>query len=74
MSTCCLRVLAGRRGGLLNQHSDTLYIPIHLVTVAAAEDRELRHFNAEEALLEISVGEEIYIFKILEEYQEFPEA
>ena len=32
------------------------------MTTAAAKDGELRHFNAEEAFLETSAGEDIYIY------------
>ena len=43
------------------------------MTAAATKDGELCHFDAEEAFVETSVGEKIYI-KIPGEYQEFPEA
>ena len=41
--------------------------------MAAAKDRELRHFDAEEAFLNADIDEEIYI-EIPEEFQEFPGA
>ena len=44
-----------------------------LVMLAAAEDGELRHFDAEQALLKANIDEEIYI-EIPEEFQEVPEA
>ena len=37
------------------------YTQIRLVTAAAAKDGERRHFNAEEAFLETSVGEKVFI-------------
>ena len=40
------------------------------MTAAAAKDGELRHFDAEEALLKAGIDEEIYI-EIPEEFQEF---
>ena len=44
----------------------TACIRIRLVTAAAAKDGELRHFNAEEAFSETSVGEKVFL-KIPEE-------
>ena len=44
-----------------------------LLAMAAAKDRELRHFDAEQAFLKADIYEEIYI-EILEEFQEFSEA
>ena len=41
--------------------------------MAAAEDGELRHFDAEQAFLKADIDEEIYI-EIPEEFQEFPGA
>ena len=52
MSTCRLRVLAGRRGAL---HRGMCF------ATAAAKDGELRHFDAEQALFEASVDEGICI-------------
>lgn len=40
-----------------------------LLAMAAAKQRELRHFDAEQASLEVDNDEEIYM-EILEEYQE----
>ena len=42
-----------------------------LFATAAAKDGELRHFEAEQALLKAEIDEGIYI-KISEEYQEIP--
>ena len=44
-----------------------------LLAMAAAEDGELRHFDAEQAFLKADIDEEIYI-EIPEEFQEFPGA
>ena len=44
-----------------------------LLAMAAAKDGELRHIDAEQALLKADVDEEIYI-EIPEEFQEFPGA
>ena len=44
-----------------------------LLAMAAAKDRELRHFDAEQAFLKADIDEEIYI-EIPEEFQEFPGA
>ena len=43
------------------------------LAMAAAKDRELRHFDAEQAFLKADIDEEIYI-EIPEEFQEFPGA
>ena len=43
------------------------------MTAATVNDGELRHFDADDAFLETSVGEE-YTYKVPEEYQEFSEA
>ena len=61
MSIYCLRVLAGRRGARLTHPTDISRIWIRLMTMAEAKDRELRHFDAEAALLETSVVEEVYV-------------
>ena len=44
-----------------------------ILATAAAKDRELRHFDAEQAFLKANIDEEIYI-EIPEEFQEFPGA
>ena len=44
-----------------------------LLTMVAAKDGELRHFDAEQAFLKAYIDEEIHI-EIPEEFQEFPEA
>ena len=40
----------------------------------AAKNRELRHFDTEQAFLEASVDKEICTFEVPEEYLEFPGA
>ena len=44
-----------------------------LLAMAVTKDRELRHFDAEQAFLKADIDEEIYI-EITEEFQEFPGA
>ena len=44
-----------------------------LLSMAAAKDGELRHFDAEQAFLKADIDEEIYI-EIPEEFREFPGA
>ena len=72
ISTCHLRVRAGRRGALHKGvliHSSNSVNPDTLATVAA-KDEELRNFDTEQAFSEASVDEEIYI-KILEKNPKF---
>ena len=44
-----------------------------LLAMTVAKDGELRHFDVEQAFLEVNIDEEIYI-EISEEFQEFPGA
>ena len=63
MSTCRLRVLADRKGHHTDKYSPTpssASIRMFLAT-AAAEDGEMRHFDAEQECLKADIDEEIYI-------------
>ena len=65
----CHWVLAGPRGELYGEiltHPSKSVNPDALAT-AAAKDGEVRHFDAEQTILEASVDEEIHI-EIPEEY------
>ena len=72
MSICHLRVLVGRRGalheGVLTHPSDSANRDT--LATAVAKGEELRHFDTEQAFLEASVNEEIYI-KLPEENHKF---
>ena len=60
MSTCRLRVLAGRRDALFTHHSDSVN-PDTFGDRGSGQGRRAAPFDAKEALLETSYGEEIYI-------------
>ena len=75
MSTCHLRVMAGRKGVLHKRvllHPSDDVNPDTLAT-APAKDKELHHYDGEQAFLEASVDEGIYI-KISKENQKLPRA
>ena len=55
MPTHHLRVLPGRRGALLTHPSDSVN-PDMIGDDVAAEDGELRHFDAEDAFLDMKVS------------------